>query len=93
MACACKVNQEIDKIHKYYSRNGKTAREEKPRLGINGKDAVITLFIYLLLLPLIPFMVIFVIVRALSGKGRMISMKRFLGFIHTVRHGKQQQIV
>ena len=41
MACACKVNQEIDKIHKYYSLNGKTAREEKPRLGINGKDAVI----------------------------------------------------
>ena len=93
MACACKVNQEIDKIHKYYSYNGGLARERKPTLGINTKDAIMTLFIYLLLLPLTPFIVIFVIIRSLSGKGRMISMKKFLGFIHTVRNGKQQQII
>ena len=49
MACACKVNQEIDKINKYYSYNGKNRDSEKPRMSINKKDAVITLFIYILL--------------------------------------------
>ena len=52
MACACKVNQEIDKINKYYSYN-KKERDNKPRMAINKKDAAITILAYILLLPLV----------------------------------------
>ena len=92
MACACKVNQEIDRINKYYSYNKKT-REEKPKMGINKKDAIKTLVIYLLLLPLVPLMFIFVILYAIFSKDGKISFGKFLGFIHKVRNGREQQII
>jgi len=92
MACACKVNQEIDRIHKYYSVKGKVD-SDKPRMSVNKKDAAITIFAYILLLPVIPFMVLFLIGFSIFSKGKMISMRKFLGFIHTVRNGKQQQII
>lgn len=91
MACACKVNQEIEKIHRYYSYNGKSS--ESPKMAINKKEAALTLFIYLLLLPLLPFIVLYVVLFSIFSGTKKISMRRFLGFIHTVRHGKQQQIV
>ena len=92
MACACKVNQEIDKIQKYYSVNGKR-NENKPRMSINKKDAAITIFIYILLLPLTPIMALFVIGVSIFSKDGKLSMRKFLGFIHKVRHGKKQQII
>lgn len=92
MACACKVNQEIDRIHKYYSVKGKVG-SDKPRMSVNKKDAAITIFAYILLLPVIPFMILFLIGFSIFSKGKMISMRKFLGFIHTVRNGKQQQII
>lgn len=92
MACACKVNQEIEKIHKYYSVKDSTGTG-KPRMSINKKDAAITILIYIMLLPLVPFMFLFTLVYAFFSKNGMISMRKFLGFIHTVRNGKQQQII
>ena len=92
MACACKVNQEIEKIQKYYSVNGKHDTK-KSRMSINKKDAAITIFIYLMLLPLIPFMILFVIGFAIFSKDNRLSMKKFLGFIHVARYGKKQQII
>lgn len=90
MACACKVNEEIDRIHRYYSANGKT-NQNKPKMSVNKKDAVITILIYIILLPLIPFMFLFVVGFSIFSKNGRLSMKKFLGFIHTVRNGKQQQ--
>lgn len=93
MACACKVNQEIDKIHKYYSNNGKNKPNSEKSLSINKKDAAITAFIYLLLLPLIPIMFLFVIFYAIFSRDGKISFKKFLGFIHNTRNGRKQQII
>jgi hypothetical protein len=92
MACACKVNQEIDKIQKYYSVNGKHDTK-KSRMSVNKKDAAITIFIYLMLLPLIPFMILFVIGFTAFSKNKRLSMRNFLGFIHVARYGKKQQII
>ena len=92
MACACKVNQEIDKLHKYYSVNGKT-NTDKPHMSINKKDAAITIFIYIMLLPLIPLMFLFVVGFSIFSKDGLLSMRKFFNFIHTVRNGKQQQII
>lgn len=89
MACACKVNQEIEKIHKYYSYSDKSLK--KPKMTINKKDAVITILIYILLLPLVPFMFIFLLFYSLFSKSRKISMRKFLGFIHKTRNGRKKQ--
>ena len=35
MACACKVNQEINKIQKYYSYNGKERDKGARKMSIN----------------------------------------------------------
>lgn len=93
MACACKINQDIERIHRYYSKNGKTAGTNKPQMSINKKDAAVTIFIYLLLLPFIPLIFIGLIFYAIFSKGKKISMGKFLGFIHKTRNGKKQQII
>lgn len=93
MACACKVNQEIDKINKYYSYNGKDRDKDRPRMSINKKDAAITLFVYILLLPLVPLMIVFVILHSIFSKDSKINMGNFLRFIHKTRNGRKEQIV
>ena len=93
MACACKVNQEIDRLQKYYSYNGKAASEKRPKMTINKKDAAITLLAYALVLPFLPLIFIGLIIFSIFSKDGKISMKKFLGFIHNTRNGKTQQIV
>ena len=93
MACACKINQDIEKIHKYYSYNGKNGEENRPRMSINKKDAAITMLAYLLIIPFIPIVFIGLIIFSLFSKDRKISMRKILGFIHNTRNGKTQQIV
>ena len=88
MACACKVNRDIERINKYYSYN-KDSNEKKTRMTINKKDAVKTIIIYILLLPLLPLIFIGVFLFAIFSKDGMISMKKFLGFIHKVRNGRK----
>ena len=89
MACACKVNQQIEKINRYYSYNKETNRAGT-KMRINKKDAAITALIYLLLLPLLPFILLFVILFSLFSKEHKISMGKFLRFIHKTRNGGKQ---
>lgn len=93
MGCACKVNQEIDKINKYYSYNEKTRNSDKPKLSVNKKDAAITLFVYILLLPLVPLMIVFVLLHSIFSKDGKINLGNFLGFIHKTRNGRKEQII
>ena len=93
MACACKVNEEINKIQKYYSYNGKSRNDDKPKMTINKKEAAETILIYLLLLPFVPIIFIFLLFYAIFSKNKRISMRKFLNFIHKTRNGKQQQII
>lgn len=93
MACACKINQDIEKIQKYYAYNGKAGSETKPKISINKRDAVITMLAYLVILPFIPIVFIGLIIFSLFSKDRKISMRKILGFIHNTRNGKTQQIV
>ena len=92
MACACKVNQEINKISRYYSYN-KEKSENTPRMAINKKDAATDILIYLLFLPFVPFIFLFVILFSIFSNDGMISMKKFLGFIHKARNGREQQVI
>lgn len=89
MACACKVNQEIDRIHRYYSANQKNADENNRKMSINKKDAIKTIFIYLLLLPLLPLVFLFLLGYGIFSKSKKISFKNFLSFIHKTRNGRK----
>ena len=92
MACACKVNKEIERINRYYSYNRSSAAD-RTRMRINKKDAAVTAFIYLLLLPLVPVMFVGLVIFSIVSKDGLISFRKFLGFIHKVRNGGKQQII
>lgn len=53
MACACKVNQKIDYIHKKYGYD-KTKNLKKTKIRQNIKIFLKDIFIWILILPLIP---------------------------------------
>ena len=92
MACACKVNQEIDRITKYYSYN-KNTREKRNNASVNKKDVAITALIYIMLLPLLPVIFIAVFIYALFSSEKKISFGKFLRFLHNTRNGRQQQVI
>lgn len=62
MACACKVNQQIDYLHKKYGDN--IPKNKKTNIAASVENA----FVYLLLIPLVPFMLVYVLVKAIMGK-------------------------
>ena len=53
MACACKVNRDIERINSYYSYN-RASSGSRGRMRVNKKDAALPALVYLLLLPLVP---------------------------------------
>ena len=89
MACACKINQDIARINKYYSYNKQNRREEKTRMSINRKDAAKTILIFVLLLPLLPFMFAGLAIFSVFSKNKRISIGKFLNFIHKTRNGRE----
>jgi hypothetical protein len=93
MACACKVNQEIDKIQKYYSYNGKAGNDNRPKMKINKKDAAITILAYTLVLPLMPIVFVGLLFYSVFSKDKKISIGKILGFIHNIRNGRKEQII
>lgn len=92
MACACKVNRDIERINSYYSYN-RASSGSRGRMRVNKKDAALTALVYLLLLPLVPVMFVGVIIFSMASKDGLISFRKFLGFIHKVRNGGKQQII
>lgn len=90
MACACKINQDIERINRYYSYN-KQNREKKTRMSINRKDAARVIMIYVLLIPLLPIMFVGLVIFSAFSKNKRISIGKFLNFIHKTRNGREQQ--
>lgn len=93
MACACKVTEEINRIQKYYSYNGKDRGNNKPKMTVNKKEAAITIGIYLLLLPLTPLIFIGLLIFSIFSRDKKISMRKFFNFIQKTRNGAKQQII
>lgn len=75
MACACKVNQRIDEIQKIYGTNKK--KQSKTNIIGNIKIIVKQILIYLLCLPFIPVMFVFLLLNTLLFK-KTISIKKIL---------------
>jgi hypothetical protein len=52
---------------------------------------LITFMAYIVLLPFIPFMFMFVFLVSVFSKSKKISFSKFLRFVHKVKNGRKQQ--
>ena len=66
MACACKVNKQIDYLHKKYGDNPPQSKKTNIRGSVIAK--VENFFVYVLAIPLIPIMAVYAIFKAATGK-------------------------
>lgn len=66
MACNCKVGQQIDFLHKKYGDNLPTSKKTNIRGTVLA--TIENIAIYVAMIPLIPFMVIYLIFKSIQGK-------------------------
>ena len=66
MACACKVTQQVDYLHKKYG--DKTPQSKKSQIRENVMAKVENAAIFVLLIPLIPFFAIYALIKAIRGE-------------------------
>ena len=81
MACACKVNQQIDYLHKKYGDN--PPKNKKTNIRGNVLAKIENFFVYVMIIPLIPFMAIYAVVKAVKGEhivlDKMFRLKKDVG--------------
>lgn len=75
MACACKINQQITYLQKHYGTNQPQSKESNIRgmVGESTKKVLITL----LLIPISPLMITYLIIRRLFSQ-KPISIGKFI---------------
>lgn len=82
MACACKVNNHIDKIYKQYGTH-------KPLVKTNIKEKIIkgvgNVFIWILSIPIMPLIFLYFLIRKLITN-KPISIN---GFVKQVKNVKK----
>ena len=66
MACNCKVTQNIDYLHKKYGDNIPQSKKTNIRGSVIAYAE--NLFLYIMMLPLLPFMAIYAVFKPLTGK-------------------------
>ena len=76
MACACKVNKQIDYLHKKYGHNVPTAKSTI--IGFRIKEFFKNLWVYLLCIPVLPIMILHIIFVSVFKKDKTISVKKLL---------------
>ena len=76
MACACKVNQEIDYLHKKYGHNIPTSK--KTTISFNIGRTLQAIGIWLIAIPILPFMLLHILYKAIFTKEKAISVKKLM---------------
>lgn len=76
MACACKVNQQIDYLHKKYGH--KIPVSKKTTISFHVKEFFRSLLIWIVTIPILPFMLIHILVKGVFSKSRTISVKKLM---------------
>ena len=66
MACACKVNQQLDYLHKKYGDNQPKNKKTNIRDMVTMKAEALALVI--LAIPLMPVIIVYIIAKTISGK-------------------------
>lgn len=76
MACACKVNQQIDYLHKKYGHNIPVSK--KTTISFDIKEKLRAIGIWIVALPIIPLMVAYILITAIFKKKKTISVKKLM---------------
>lgn len=76
MACACKVNQQIDYLHKKYGHNIPVSK--KTTISFQVKEFFKSLLIWIVALPILPFMLIHILIKGFFSKSKAISVKKLM---------------
>lgn len=76
MACACKVNADLDYLHKKYGHKIPTSKKSIIRFRV--KEFFKNLLIYIVCIPIVPIMVFHVLFTAIFKKEKSINMKKIL---------------
>lgn len=77
MACNCKVNQQIDYLHKKYGHNIPVSKTKK--VSFTAKEIFKTVSSGLLVLLLIPFMLLHVAYVSIFKKDKTVNMGKLTG--------------
>lgn len=80
MACACKVAQHVQEIHSKYGSKPMVKTNIKEKINIFFKK----MFIFLLCLPILPFIFLFLLIRKIVTN-KPLSLKRFIKLNKHVR--------
>lgn len=76
MACACKVNQQIDYLHKKYGHNIPVSK--KTTISFQVKEFFKSLLIWIVALPILPFMLIHILIKGVFSRNKAISVKKLM---------------
>ena len=77
MACNCKVNQQIDYLHKKYGNEIPVSK--KTRISFMTKEFFRHIGVYLIQLILIPFFVLHLLYKAIFSKNKIVNLNRIIG--------------
>lgn len=79
MACACKVNQELDYLHRKYGKNIPVSKKTMIRFRV--REFFNAIAIWMVALPIMPFLFLQILYKAIFSKDKMISAKKMLRFV------------
>lgn len=69
MACNCKTNEQILKLHRKYGNTIRTSWKE--RINFRFSEGMKLLLIYLMTIIFFPFILLFAIIVIINGKGKI----------------------
>lgn len=77
MSCNCKVNRQLDYLHKKYGN--KIPVSKRKLVVFNVKEILRAFLVFLILIPLLPLMFLQLIYMKIRGKNK-ISVKKLVKF-------------
>lgn len=76
MACACKVNQQIESLHKNYGHDIPVKKRELT--AFNVVETLKALGIWIVAIPIIPVMIVHILFKSIFTKSKTISVKKLM---------------
>lgn len=75
MACNCATKEQIDALYKKYGDRNKI--EKNDTFKVKAKKVLLHIGIYLCMIPIVPFLALYVLYKGLFDDNKRISMRKF----------------
>lgn len=87
MACACKVNQQIDYLHRKYGE--KLPQSKKTNIRFRVKDFFLKLFTSFIMVIFLPIAVLHILFRKIFKKDKAIN----IATLFHIDNGREKQVI